>query len=434
MLGLLSAACASVAFANLLFGLAIITKLGSIPIWRVYLLLPTVAALATMTVILAAQRFPALSGGGYPFVAAGSLLAAAVNGLSDDRIRIVVFGAAAGVTLGGLALAATAAPGLERLAIGAGLAAGVVANRAIVQLLPEHRPPYLRFVIAGGVAVLAAVLVARRRAALAAAGNDAGNDAGRPFGATLAVAVAGGAVIAGLLLLSSDPPTSRMRYGLMGLAGIVALLMAWMAYRRAGAQGARWPLLGFALAGGLALICFPLQRPLTTTMAVIATGGAVLGAALAFAAPRLMPWEAFGVVAMAAGLLQTHAIEGPLLGIVNDRLVLGSGLVLGGAGFALGAGLVLAASLPSGATGMAIGFVTLLLTAQAVGPVADESMIPDDPNLSIAAAAAALLIAGLFVVPPRPTDAPDTGPPMRREPDPGLAAAQTIGHQATGAP
>ncbi|WP_211588826.1 hypothetical protein, partial [Allorhizocola rhizosphaerae] len=124
---------AGAGFGNPLFSLPALTSLRYRSIELTWLLLPTVAAVMLAIAIAAAPRF---RGRGYLLTAVGALVGGLGIFLADERIGgasatvawVLVTAASGGLAAGGLAVAAGCVSGPERLAIGAGLAAGIAAS------------------------------------------------------------------------------------------------------------------------------------------------------------------------------------------------------------------------------------------------------------------------------------------------------------------
>ncbi|WP_162907900.1 hypothetical protein, partial [Allorhizocola rhizosphaerae] len=286
---------------------------------------------------------------------------------------VLVTAASGGLAAGGLAVAAGCVSGPERLAIGAGLAAGIAASSPVLGLPRAESWP--GFLVHLAVFVLAVVLAWRQEPPRAASG-------------TIGVVVAVGVIVmAGLVARSAAVeelgPGSWARYSALGVAALAGLVLAWHAGSLGGLDLARWPVLGFALAVPVTTLVSGASTPTSALDFAVPMGAAIAGATLAAILDRLAPWEAFGGFAAAAGLALGESL-----------------LTLGGTAFALGAGLTRTAALPAGGAGIALGLAGMLLSAQALGPVTLEMLSFTGPA---ATAVAALVVVVLFAL-YRPTD------------------------------
>jgi hypothetical protein len=373
------------------------------------LLVPAVAALAFAAAILLTRVLPiAARGGGYLLVAAGTFIAAIAIGVLREQVGgpdlkgawIGLYAAAGGIALAGLALAART----HGVAIGMGLATGIVLAIDIAAVPDESWPPYSLQAIT--------CLIALIGLALAWQAPSATPDQAR--GAVIVTAVAALVVVGGLAartaiidefgrspsLRRAEMMTGFARYSLIALAIITVTILTWYAYRIGKASLARWTVLGFALGAPATLLAagfFHTSRLGKPTAMAIAVLGVAAGALAARYLDGMLPWEALGALA---------AIAGTVIGVVGYRegpnaMVVAYLLAVGGGGFALSAGLVRTAALPSAATGLGLGLASLLLTAQALGSltlVTAMSGPNGDPQLElpVVCTVAALIVAGLF--------------------------------------
>ncbi|MER7461167.1 hypothetical protein [Micromonospora sp. NPDC126480] len=275
-----------------------------------------------------------------------------------------------GLALGGVLLAlAQSSPSVSWL-VGAGLAGGLVLHTVSGELIRAVRtagpePDVATAATDGGwsrdldvqlwlavALVVAAVVVHSLRPGT----SPAGSARPRP-GVPLAVLTVTVLLLAGLALrrwlireFRLDPagsfhvigeapgPRGGASFALLSsvvLAAAAALLLAHHAHRAGGAPAVRWVLLG-AAAGPVIAAEFP--RPGSASPLLVLPVGllAVAGGALAARyAPRLLPWDAVGLLVVAAAA----ATIWPPAGRPADAI--GTLLVTAGLGLALGAGIVL---------------------------------------------------------------------------------------------
>lgn len=305
---------------------------------------------------------------GWPVATAGPLIAATTALLTDGGtpsaaeadVTRLMYALAGAVTLGGVLLAAAEATALLRLAIGCGLAAGLVVAPlgfafafGTVGLGPLGDLPG---VVLFGLLVIAGV------AATAADRLDPRIDLAQLPRLGLRRAVAPVLVALGVTLVPAvawrlrDTVSAKLRGGALSekrvaLAGaldtvlpyavtsVVLILLLWYGYRRAGAPLARLVL----TAAGLGLLLpVGLQVDLlaqTTTGAVVVFVGAVAalaGVLLARNAPRLLPWDAVGLLLGAGGVI---LLGRTLRTEVHSPGALQAMLLVAGAALALGAAL-----------------------------------------------------------------------------------------------
>ncbi|HEX6685108.1 MAG TPA: hypothetical protein VF062_20120 [Candidatus Limnocylindrales bacterium] len=372
------------AFGTVLFGAPALTRVREQALELGVLPGPTLAALALMAVLVAAQRFSVLlRAGGYPIVAAGALLGGLGLGMLDERAGgpdvvgtwFVVASMGGAVALAGLTLLLGDPAARVRVAMGAGLALGIAyVGPVATQAANANVPHYLLAVLTGGVAVAGAALHRTRTAQAPQAGARV----------VIVVAVAGMVVMAGLLArgvvlgvfrpsldLARPDLAGTMTYVLLGLAALVALAFAVVAARAGGPRLAVWPVLAFVLAAPL--------TPVALGFSVVAQYGwppviagialaAVAGAVLAWRAGAV-PWEVLGVLPAYGGLVM---MSGGEVRHFETAYV----LLVCGCSFALAAGLVRAARLPKAAFGIGLGLATWLLTAQALGPFTIDLLLP----------------------------------------------------------
>ncbi len=392
-------------FGNPLFSLPALTSLRYRALELEWLLLPTAAAVMIAVACVGAQWIP---GRGYPFAAAGGIAGTFAIILSDQQVGgpvawVLAVAAAGGLALGGLALAAGLAGGPERVAIGAGLAAGIGASNPIWDLIREQTwPAFLIHLTVFVTAVLAASL----------AWHDPRPTRGS--GPAAVVVLAGVIVMAGLVARSAVMEELGLdatavvgvgteagwagTWSALGVGVAAALVLVWYGYRLGGADLARWPVLGFALAGPVTILASGYDYGPSSVGALAVLGAvvaALAGAFLALLLDRAAPWEVLGVFVAVGGLA---------LGSVSVRLgPVAYLLVLGGAVFALSTGLVRTAGLPAGGAGLGLGLAGMLLSAQALGPVTLELLSSSGFGQAqlvtpAASAAAALVIIGLFAL------------------------------------
>lgn len=367
LMALLTASATGATFAYLLFGLPGFTQVQEQAPELGVLLSPTAAALAMMVLLGAAQRF---SIPGYVATAAGAFLSIWGFGLLAERIGgpdlvgtwIVLNAVGGGIALAGLGIAANAsgAPGVRGLwpkaAIAAGFTIGFVFNAKVVQLVQTlGAPDYLPALITCALAIVAAIVTRR---------SPENEVAGKP-GVGFAVSGIAGVVVMVTLLIRgrqmlAGDSGDTVRYTLVGMAVFVAVMFAWAAASMGGPGLAYLPVLGFGLASPMTLVAV-ISASKGTAWPVIA--GALGMAAIVGALARTMidlPWEVLGVLAAGGGLLLASTSTGDMQG---EYL-----LMAAGGAFALAAGLVRAAVQPAGAMGLVLGFATMMLAAQALGP------------------------------------------------------------------
>ncbi|MDI1462086.1 hypothetical protein QEZ54_14015 [Catellatospora sp. KI3] len=340
--------------------------------------------------------------GGWPLAGAGLAALMAVAALTSSISgpeAVLLYWAALSAT-GGLALLGTlnaAAGSVHRLAIGAGLAAGLAGSRLLWHLMnlayaQVDLPPTAAELMVPGATLLLVIV--------AALTDPPGRPVRpeqpeRPAGTGGLLAVVGAAVFllaAGSVTLrvlyealrvSADGLASLRRmefvqdltyFGPLVLALLLATLLTWYAARRGGADLARWTVLAFAAAAPLGYLQIGVRGDgelidqLPAALAAVA--GAAAGTLLVRRADRWFAWETIGLALSAVGVLA---------GLVAYRQTptwwTMSGLLLaGGLGLALGAGVVRVLGTAEGgpvrtAGSVGLGFATLLLAAQALGPV-----------------------------------------------------------------
>jgi hypothetical protein len=267
-----------------------------------------------------------------------------------------VVGLSVGLLLGGVLLAVAATPPAGRWAIVAGLGAGVAAGPYLLYLLGNATRSALGgatdIVFAG---VLALILAVAWGLLL---GQEIHDEPERPVAvmvivAALVVLALGVGWQIAFEAMSADftggisenqarqvELTDHLVKLLIGVLATAVLVLA--AYRRGGPNAARWVVVGLALA------LTPLIGGVGTHVDrfACAAAGAVVGAFVAYRLPRMVPWEAVGVGAAAAGML---------LGV--------PAVTMFGVGLAVTAGLALA----GGPAVTALGFAALVLVTQATG-------------------------------------------------------------------
>jgi hypothetical protein len=340
------------------------------------------------------------------------------RGLTEDLLSLAL---AVGVALllGGVLLALAAATGPGRWALAIGLGFGLVAGLPLLvslasgleQVAGLHR--YRDEALLGLLALVTAaagVLLARP----SARGDD---DPGRRVGGaviavvTVAVVARGlasvwQAVLNGIARASSGGfSEERARTVeawneavLLGLGVAIAVALAVVAYRRGGAGLARWVVLGFAVAA-TAIGATPDTAgwPSVVQLIPLAAVGAALGGLAVVRLDRYVPWDALGLLVVAAGLLL--GARGGLPSAAPDG-VAGSLLVFGAA-FALTAGLGRLSRTGPGTSGgtvavsAVLGFATLLLCRQLFSGI---SLVIRPPGGSRLDAIVPLAVAGLVLV------------------------------------
>jgi hypothetical protein len=185
---------------------------------------------------------------------------------------------------------------------------------------------------------------------------------------------------------------------LLGLGVAIAVALAVVAYRRGGASLARWVVLGFAVAA-TAIGATPDTAVWPSVVQLIppAAVGAALGGLAVLRLDRYVPWDALGLLVVAAGLLL--GARGGLPSAAPDG-VAGS-LLFFGAAFALTAGLARLCRTGPGTSGAGVavsavlGFAALLLCRQLFSGISLVSRAPDGPRLD---AIVPLAVAGLVLV------------------------------------
>jgi hypothetical protein len=330
---------------------------------------------------------------------------------------------AMGLQLAGVLLAWTTESAQDRWALVLGLGLGMVAGRYAVVLLTDQlrrtvlqgtaHSDVLVIGLAAGLAVVAGVLLAMT-AREAPTGTVAWR--GPVIGIAVAAVLGRGLLMAWQAILediarSSTGGISQRRAELVDslnllahvlIAAVITVVLLVVAYRRGGANLARWVVVGFALMIAGVGIPFAVGPTVGALAPVIA--GAAIGAAIGVVAVRQLdggfPWDALGVAIAAVGLLLTSPrgqLELP--GLVRAATIVTSL----GVALALTAGLGrLADPRARGLSGRdaglsaALGFATLILCAQAVLPVILFSSAPYGSlqlhqTVSLAIAAAVLL-------------------------------------------
>ncbi|MFU8871900.1 hypothetical protein [Micromonospora sp. SL4-19] len=369
---------------------------------------------------------------GWPIATAGVLVAYLAGELAFDGVVglvpqqppsagqvLVVLATAlgAGLALGGALLATGQLARPLRWPVAAGLAVGLVLHSGVADLV--RLAVGEGYAIRGhawptqvGVTVLATVVaavLAQRR------GTGMAPPARRPrIGPLVAAAVAAVVTLGGLAFrwwvveafrVSQDGLVGPRReqfvesfayFSTVAVATAAGLVLLGYAYRIGRAVAARWVVLGVA-AGPLVLfgvrLDFVTARPQAYLVVLVGLAAVVAGAALARFAPRLLPWDAAGLLLAALALPLASPViraELPATGQVPPVLAaLGLGL-------AFGFGLVLAAAAPttSGAAGgeasapaateeepswrvgvLALGPAAMVLSAVALGPALVRAQI-----------------------------------------------------------
>jgi hypothetical protein len=347
----------------------------------------------------------------------------------DDLPRDALYTALAlamGLQLGGLLLAWTASTGRDRWALVLGLGLGMVAGRYGVSLLTEQlrravlpgttHADVLVIGLAAGLAVVAGVLLVTTGPE-APAGTPAWRE---PVIGIVAAAVVGqGLTMAWQVVLdgiarSSTGGISQQRAEVVDnlnvlahvlIAAVITLVLLVVAYRRGGANLARWVVVGFALA--MAGVGFPFGVGLTVGSLAPVIAGATLGAVAGAVAVRQLdggiPWDALGVAIAAVGLLLTSP-RGRLE--LPDLFRAATVVTAFGVALALTAGLGRLADPrarglagPDAGLSAALGFATLILSAQTVIPVIIFTSAPYGSlqlHQTGSLAAAAVVLLALF--------------------------------------
>jgi hypothetical protein len=340
------------------------------------------------------------------------------RGLTEDLLSLAV---AVGVALllGGVLLALAAATGPGRWALVIGLGFGLVAGLPVllslasgleqVAGLNRYRDEALLGLLAL-VTAAAGVLLARP----SARGDDApGRRSGGAVIAVVTVAVVTRGLASVWQVVLND--IARAASGgfseerartvevwneavLLGLGVAVAVALAVVAHRRGGPSLARWVVMGFAVAataiGASPDIAGP---PSIVQLIVPAAVGAALGGLAVLRLDRYVPWDALGLLIVAAGLLL--GARGGLPSTAPEG-VAGS-LLFFGAAFALTAGLARLSRTGPGTSGGAVavsamlGFAALLLCRQLFSGISLVSRPPDGARLD---AIVPLAVAGLVLV------------------------------------
>jgi hypothetical protein len=331
-----------------------------------------------------------------------------------------------GLQLGGLLLALGAASARARWAIVVGAGVGIVAGRySAVLLTDELRRTLVRATTHSDVLVigLAAALAMVAGLLLAVVPTEAAAGAAAWREPVIGIAVA--AVVGeGLMLAWQAVQQSIARSSTGGISqqraevveslsllahvligAMVTVVLLVVAYRRGGANLARWVVVGFALA--MAGVGIPFGVALNPSSLAPVAAGAAVGAALGAVAVRRLdgafPWDALGVAIAALGLL----LVSPRGRLELPELFQASTVVTSfGVALALTAGLARVAnphgrglSAPDVGLSAALGFAVLILGAQSVVPVifianAPYGSLQLHQTLSLAVAAVVLL--GLF--------------------------------------
>ena len=340
-----------------------LTPVGALPA-----LVAVVVALVAVVPRWAGARWLIGERCGWPIATAGPIMAATAALLTDGgtasaagagatRLILAVAGA---VTLGGVLLAAAEATGLLRLAIGCGLAAGVTVAPLAFAFVLAHAGlgpiAGLPGVVPFGLLIVAGV------AATTADRMDPRIDLGLlprlgfgrilapalvALGATLVPTVAAAAGRAVSDRLRGDTVSEKRASFATALdaalpyaaAAAALLLLVWYGYRRAGTPVVRLVL----TAAGLGLV-LPLGLPVDLLAhrsggaAIVFSGAiaALAGVLVARTAPRLLPWDAVGLLIAGGGLvLLGRAVRTE----VHSPGAVQSLLLVAGAAFAVGAAL-----------------------------------------------------------------------------------------------
>ncbi len=282
----------------------------------------------------------------------------------------MVFGA--GLTLGGIALAVANASPAGRAAIAVGFAAGAVTTGPIIGLtLPADTrdADALLAVMRGYAIAIAVVMTVAALVALVGRGADRVPRAGE-VGMFTACLLGGLLLVAGHRWLPGASMTDGVvrfdPYPRVGLAAVIGLVFLWYAYRRGGADAARWIVvaLGLAAPAVLGTLSSAEAAPATALIAV-AVLAAAAGTLLTAVADRLAPWDGIGVLAATAGWL----LGSPYVLHRTDGLgVIGEGLLVAGTAFGLAAGAtrLWRSTVDSVAGHTALGLALLMLASSAL--------------------------------------------------------------------
>jgi hypothetical protein len=397
----------------------------------------TVAFMLTLPAAIVATR-PALGRAGWSLVAAGLGVSTLViqtelvgtRGEADLVWLVVVIAGLAGA-LGAVMVAAEQAGTAERIAIAAGVAFGFAAQRYDLWLYqlgpsPSTTTRMLPFYLAVAAALAAAAIAFTRPRTTGTI--DAPPQALATFGPVLiAVAVAGMIQLGHYLRqavveefrLSPDGLASQRRidtvsafaeFSAIALAAVAGLILFWLGWRRGKADLARWVVLGFALGGPSLTLVIGFQSGGTagvTWAALTALGCAAAGVALAWYADRLFPWDALGVAVTALGMIVgsvAYRVGPPTAGVAYL-------MITGGFALALAAGLTRAVRTTTATTAtkglavgqaaisLALGFVALLATADAIEPATWILLVSNGfDGFQLGAPITSLVAAGILVV------------------------------------
>jgi hypothetical protein len=294
-----------------------------------------------------------------------------------------------GLVLGGTLLAAGAASGRGRLAIVAGLTAGLVAAPPLQRVSADGPteiawsagsvvPHALAVAVVAAVAAIAVIHDRRTNTSLAAA------QVREPAFALLGVSVAAVFVdvvcVIGLMLTPpADPYSGRLvgdawaPYAAVALSALIVFALSRLVDRRARSLGSAWVLTGAAV--GLALPgtgwYWTAHGPSVLVVSLLAAAGAVAGALGARFLGRYLAWDAVGVLMMAVA----SGSAWPSLRWLPAALLAGSGVAMGAALVMLARGTTtltaaefVGASVP--------GFAAVILVGQVLGPVVQQP--PDE--------------------------------------------------------
>jgi hypothetical protein len=347
--------------------------------------------------------------------------------------------ASAGLVLGGLLKAMGTLAPLARPVVAAGVGLGLVtapglfAGPGYARTAGNELTLKIVFVAAltaAGVGVLLARLIQGPPPTTGSAGRRRLADpyrtsrTGPVFMAGVMALVALGLDLAARSMLSVVGPSQASltvllnRIGHIATAVVVLAFLLVYAYRRGGPDLARWVVVGFAY-----VVPFVLGAPWESSgqvgwfpIATLVPVGVVAGVLLIAGAGRFGPWDGLAVLGLGVAIFVTSNRGVPQLERWMSQLVLLGGL---GVGVALGAGLTLGlraaastgsrhtaprrgelAASPAHAAGSAgLGFVSLILGLQVIGPV----VLLDDQRTgdmrlsgSIALTAAVLCLLTLF--------------------------------------
>jgi hypothetical protein len=350
-----------------------------------------------------------------------------------------------GVQLGGVLLAFAGVGPRARWLIATGAGVGLVGGGSLLGLLGELLAQsdalagYLdESVVAVSVVVtaVAGVWLARRPGPAApgpAPGPALGATRARSALISIAVAVVAARVLTVVWRLVLDRIAQASTGGfsqeraqtvealnravLLAIASVVAVVLLVAAYRRGGAHLARMVVAVFAVS----VIALEVGRP-----TIEATGGdgavllevALIGGAVAVGlvilADRVFPWDAVGVLLLAAGVLGDSSGSGwsGVAVVLGLAWTLAAGLArLGGTPRAWTSEGWPGGGLSGGEVGLsaALGFVTLILASQVLGghgPSGGAALDGPPVDQALTLLAAAVLLVLLFLRQPRSVPAP----------------------------